>query len=172
MTGIAYAVVVCFALGFGVTGTVLLISAGANSASSQDRYSENWIDDAIDTMDIIRSLDPVVDTKAVRAITQCPRCHDIGVHWLREPTGQAPNWVTLDHGLVICAVDDPSASVGRSGDVEEIRRFGADSSFRTITRTYVTLHGITMPARKVGLDERDLAVVRECRSCGHEWGQR
>lgn len=167
----------CFVIGMVITAAVMATAGvGDRMRRSQVDDYASPVDTVRDAIESLRTPAPateriIVDTKAVRAVTQCPKCAEIGVHWLRESTGQPPNWVTVDHGLRICSVGDPSVDVGHSGDVQEMRRFGGDT-FRTIGRTYVTKHGITMPARKSGLDERDLDVIRECRSCGHEWGQR
>lgn len=87
------------------------------------------------------------------AIADCPKCGDIGVHWLDEPMGppSIEEWQKY-----YCELDRYRASI-----IAEI----VDWTGNVVRRAR------SLPEPYPPRDESNFEVVRICKECGHRWGQ-
>jgi hypothetical protein len=91
-------------------------------------------------------------TEGFTSIVDCPKCGDIGVHFLDEPMPAPTSDDREQYARDLCAhMADPG---------DQIMSWGGE---------VVRLIGGTPPPRPP-VDESIFEVMRVCKECGHRWG--
>lgn len=91
-------------------------------------------------------------TSTFTAVAWCPKCGDIGVHWLDEPMGSPTpeEWRNYNRQL----------DVYLASPMTEIQNFQGE----TIRQHH------SSPKPLLPHDESTFEVIRICKECGHRWG--